>query len=88
MGQTKADVRIDDQLLAEARQRAAAEGTSVGGLIEQAIRKYLAVATVREQSFGDVVRELQDRGPQVDEDDAMALAYEELHAMRRERDAG
>jgi len=52
-------------------------------LIEQAIRKYLAVATVTEQSFGDVVRELQARGPQMGEDDAMALAYEELHAMRR-----
>ncbi len=67
-------VRLDDDLLAEAKQRAAADRTTLGSLIEDALRRALArrsterVERVAIRRFGDA-----QTLPGVDLDDSAAL---------------
>ncbi len=67
-------VRLDDDLLAEAKQRAAADRTTLGSLIEDALRRALAQRSAERagritiRPFGDV-----QTLPGVDLDDSAAL---------------
>lgn len=83
----KTTVYLDPVLLRAAKVRAAEEGRHDYEVLEAALRSYLTPAD-RDTSRA-ALREMLDRlarrnDPLADEE-AMALAYEELHATRAER---
>jgi hypothetical protein len=83
---------IDEKLLAEIRRLAAEQGRSERELLDEAIRRYLQEPRRRssslEELFERIDRGQRERGVKpLSEEEAMELAYEELHAMRRERRA-
>ncbi len=67
-------VRLDDDLLAEAKQRAAADRTTLGSLIEDALRRALAQRSA-ERAGRVTIRPFGDAQtlPGVDLDDSAAL---------------
>lgn len=75
MARTKTTVYLDPQVLRAARVAAARAGKRDSDVMEEALREYLGLAVI------DRMRSRSD----LDEDEAMQLAYEELHEMRRER---
>jgi hypothetical protein len=75
MARSKATVYLDPDVLRATRVRAARTGKRDSDVVEEALRAYLGLA---------VIDEIQAKAD-LDEDEAMKLAYEELHAMRRER---
>lgn len=75
MARSKATVYLDPEVLRATRIRAARTGKRDSDVVEEALREYLGLAVI------DEIRAKAD----LDEDEAMKLAYEELHAMRRER---
>jgi hypothetical protein len=75
MARSKATVYLDPDVLRATRVRAARTGKRDSDVVEEALREYLGLA---------VIDEIQAKAD-LDEDEAMKLAYEELHAMRRER---
>jgi hypothetical protein len=75
MARTKTTVYLDPQVLRAARVAAARAGKRDSDVVEEALREYLGLAVI------DRIRSRSE----LDEDEAMQLAYEELHAMRRER---
>ncbi len=77
MARSKATVYLDPDVLRAARVHAARTGTRDSDVVEEALREYLGLAVI------DRMRAKSE----LDEDAAMRLAYEELHAMRRERPA-
>jgi hypothetical protein len=70
---------IDDELYAEIKRRAAAEGMTDTALVEAALRSYLSGHTV--------INRIHERNRDLSEQDARDLAYRELDAFRAERDA-
>jgi hypothetical protein len=68
-------VELDDGVLRATRAYAARKGKSESEVIEAALREHLGFA---------LVERIQDRA-NLSEDEALKLAYEELHAMRAER---
>ncbi len=70
-----------DERLWEAVQRAAAEdGVPEEQLVEEALRRYVGLRGVA------LLDELAERrGPQLDDEEAMALAVAEIRAARNER---
>lgn len=87
----KQKTEIDAGLLEELRRRAKELGRPEGELLEEAVRRYLLVLAPRrsdsmEEFFEKVGRRRREEGVEpLSEDEAMELAYEELHAMRSER---
>jgi hypothetical protein len=75
MSRSKATVYLDPEVLRATRVRAARTGKRDSDVVEEALREYLGLAVI------DEIRAKAD----LDEDEAMKLAYEELHEMRRER---
>jgi hypothetical protein len=75
MARSKATVYLDPDVLRATRVRAARTGKRDSDVVEEALRAYLGLSVI------DEIRAKAD----LDEDEAMKLAYEELHAMRRER---
>lgn len=75
MPRAKATVYLDPEVLRATRVRAARTGKRDSDVVEEALREYLGLTVI------DEIRAKAD----LDEDEAMQLAYEELHAMRRER---
>lgn len=75
MARSKATVYLDPDVLRATRVRAARTGKRDSDVVEEALREYLGLAVI------DEIRAKAD----LDEDEAMKLAYDELHAMRRER---
>lgn len=71
---------IDDELYAEVRRCAAAEGTTDTAIVEAALRSYLG--------FGALIGCIHGRNRDVSDQDVLELAYQELDAYRAERDAG
>jgi hypothetical protein len=67
-------IRLDDHLLAEAKQRAAAERTTLGSLIEDALRRALGQRST-ERAGRIVIHRFGDAQtlPGVDLDDSVAL---------------
>lgn len=87
----KQKTEIDAGLLEELRRRAEEQGRPEGELLEEAVRRYLlALAPRRSGSMKEFFEKLEHRQREegvepLSEDEAMELANEELHAMRRER---
>ena len=75
MARSKATVYLDPDVLRATRVQAARTGKRDSDVVEEALREYLGLAVI------DSVRAKSE----LNEDAAMRLAYEELHAMRRER---
>jgi len=75
MPRAKATVYLDPEVLRATRVRAARTGKRDSDVVEEALREYLGLAVV------DRIRARFD----LDEEEAMRIANEELHAMRRER---
>ncbi len=75
MARAKTTVYLDPQVLRATRVAAARAGKRDSDVVEEALREYLGLAVI------DRIRSRSD----LDEEEAMRLAYEELHAMRRER---
>ena len=75
---------IDEKLLAEIRRLAQEQGRSERELRDEAIRRYLERSDPRR--FEELLKKMSSRFD-LDEDEAERIAYEELHAMRRDRKA-
>jgi hypothetical protein len=75
MARSKATVYLDPDVLRATRIRAARTGQRDSDVVEDALREYLGLAVV------DRVRARSD----LTGDEAMALAYAELHAERKTR---
>jgi hypothetical protein len=81
---------IDAALLEELRVRAHEQSRTEGELLEEIVRSYLVLAPKRSDSLGaffeNLARRRREEGvEQLSEEEAISLANEELHAMRRER---
>ena len=78
MPRAKTTVYLDPVVLRATRVHAARTGKRNSEVVEQALREYLGLALVeRIQAKADL-----------NEDDALKLAYDELHALRAERKRG
>jgi hypothetical protein len=75
VARSKATVYLDPEVLRATRIRAARTGKRDSDVVEEALREYLGLVVI------DEIRAKAD----LEEDEAMKLAYEELHEMRRER---
>ncbi len=76
MARRRTTLYLDDELLQAAAARAARTGMAQRDVIEDALRRYLGLE--------DLVRRIQSRGD-LDEDESLSLAYEELDAFRTGR---
>ena len=89
----KQKIEIDAGLLEELRRRACGQSRTEGELLEEIVRRYLVLALWRSDSFKGFFEKVQRRQREegiepLSEDEAMELANEELHTMRRERGEG
>ena len=75
MARRKTTVYIDEELLRAARIRAARTGKRDSEILEEALRRYLVLGVL------DRVAARSKLG----DDEALALANDELHKMRRSR---
>ena len=75
MARQKATVYLDPHVLRATRVHAARKGKRDSQVVEDALREYLGISVI------DRIRSRSD----LNEEEAMRIAYEELHAMRRER---
>ena len=75
MARSKATVYLDPDVLRATRIRAARTGKRDSDVVEEALREYLGLVVV------DRVRARSD----LTDDEAMALAYEQLRAERKGR---
>lgn len=73
-----ATVKLDDEVLDAVRREAARSGRSIDEILEDAVRRYLGPS---------VLDRFRERN-RLDEDEAMAIALEEVAAHRRERRRG
>jgi len=81
---------IDTGLLEELRARAHEQSRTEGELLEEIVRSYLFLAPTRSNSLGEFFEGLERRRrkegiEELSEEEAINLANEELHAMRRAR---
>jgi hypothetical protein len=88
----KQRTEIDAGLLKELRARAHEQSRTESELLEEIIRSYLVLAPRRSNSLGGFFEDLERRRREdgvepLSEEEAIDLANEELHAMRRERRA-
>lgn len=88
----KQRMEIDAELVKEVRRRAREQSRTEGELLEEIIRRYLVLAPRRSNSMGEFFEKLERRRREegveaLSEDEAIDLANEELHEMRRERKA-
>jgi len=75
MARQKATVYLDPHVLRATRVHAARKGKRDSQVVEDALREYLGISVI------DRIRSRSD----LNEEEAMRIAYEELHAMRREQ---
>jgi hypothetical protein len=86
----KQQTEIDAELLEELRARAREQSRTEGELLEEIVRSYLVLAPRNSSSLGGFLDGLERRRREegvepLPEEEAINLANEELHAMRRER---
>ncbi|MGH9120630.1 MAG: hypothetical protein ACRDYC_01575 [Acidimicrobiales bacterium] len=74
-------VEFDEDVIVAAQAEATKSGQSEAAVVEQALREHLS----SRKSVTDPVW-ARNRGDALREDEALTLAYEELKAMRRERE--
>jgi hypothetical protein len=79
MGRTRTTLTVDEDVLRAVRIKAARTGKRDSEVIEESLRRDLGI--------GELERIWARVNPLPGDDDGLAVAYEELHAMRRERDA-
>jgi hypothetical protein len=73
-------VELDEDVLLAAQAETTRKGQSEAALVEQALREHLSLRTsVTDQVWA------RNEADALSEDEALALAYDELKAMRRER---
>lgn len=87
----KHKTEINAQLLEELRRMAKEQGRPEGELLEEAVRRYLLSERpgTLVELFEGADRWQRERGlDPLSDEEAMKLADEELHAMRRERRDG
>ena len=75
MAKTEVTVKLDDEVVDAVRVEAARTGRPEDQVVEAAVRRYVGPS---------VIDRLRERN-HLDEDEAMAIALEELAAHRRER---
>jgi hypothetical protein len=75
MARTKTTIYLEPEVLRATRIRAARTGKRDSQVVEDALRQFLGLSVV------DEIRAKAD----LDEETALELAYDELHAARRER---
>jgi TRAP-type C4-dicarboxylate transport system substrate-binding protein len=75
---------IDDRLLEELRKLASEQGRPERELLDEAVMSYLERSDPRR--FEELLERMSSRF-ELSEEEAEKTAYEELHAMRRERRA-
>jgi hypothetical protein len=78
MARVKTTLYVDPQVLRATRAYAVRKGKSASAVVEDALREFLGLALV------DRIRARAD----LDEEEAMRLAYDGLRAARRERRRG
>jgi len=76
MARRRTTLYLDDDLLQAAAERAARTGRAQSDVIEEALRRFLGLESV--------VRRIQARGD-LDEDESLTLAYDELDTLRTKR---
>lgn len=85
----KQKTEIDAGLLKELRRRAEDQGRPEAEVLEEAVRRYLDAPRTLAELFDRADRWQREHGVEpLTEEEAMELANEELHAMRRERRTG
>ncbi len=77
MARVKTNVYVEERLRRAARQTAVRAGVHEYVVFEEALKKYLG---------WDVLDELWARHSDLTEDEAMKLAYDELHAFRADQE--
>ncbi|MBA3425882.1 MAG: hypothetical protein H0U04_15380 [Rubrobacter sp.] len=75
---------IDGALMAKLRELAEEQGRTEREVLDEAVRHYLERSDPRR--FEELLERMSSRFD-LSEDEAEKVAYEELHAMRRERKA-
>ncbi|MBA2374763.1 MAG: ribbon-helix-helix protein, CopG family [Actinomycetota bacterium] len=81
MEREKITIEIEESLLRSAREMAERGGKSEDEIFEEALEAYVGF------DFLDRIHErLEREGLALSEEESLKLAYEELHAMRAERD--
>ena len=78
MAKTRTTLTVDEEVLRAVRIKAARTGKRDSEVIEESLRRDLGL---------DDLERIWARVKPVPEDDGLDLAYEELHAMRREKRA-
>jgi len=86
----KQQTEIDAGLLEELRAKAHEQSRTESELLEEIVRSYLVLAPRQSNSLGGFFEGLERRRRNegiepLSEEEAISLANEELHAMRRER---
>ena len=76
MAKVKTTVYLEEDVLREIRVTAARRGRTVSELVENALRR---------STLSGLIESIRSRSD-LSEEEALELAYSELHAMRRERD--
>lgn len=76
MAKVKTTVYLEEDVLREIRVTAARRGRTVSKLVEDALRM---------STLSGLIESIRSRSD-LSEEEALELAYSELHAMRRERD--
>ena len=76
MAKVKTTVYLEEDVLREVRVTAARRGRTVSELVEDALRRL---------TLSGLIESIRSRSD-LSEEEALELAYSELHAMRRERD--
>ncbi len=84
----KQKTEIDARLLKELRHRAEQQGRPETEVLEEAVRRYLDAPRTLAELFDRAAQWQREHGVEsLTDEEAMKLANEELHAMRRERRA-
>lgn len=76
MAKVKTTVYVEEDVLREIRVTAARRGCTVSELVEDALRR---------STLSGLIESVRSRSD-LSEEEALELAYSELHAMRREQD--
>lgn len=76
MGKSKTTIYIDEDVLRSTRILAARSGKRDSEVVEAALREYAGLS---------VIDRVRSQNADLSAEDALTLAYKELHAMRRDR---
>lgn len=81
VAKAKTTVYLDQEVLRATRVAAARAGKRDSEIVEEALRRFLPRGILE-----SIWAHQRERGLELSEEEALELAYSELHAMREERD--